>query len=499
MSRRAHRAAGAAAALTLAALAGAAVPPAAQPPLRKDFGERLAVRETELVFGPDDELLPSDPPGAFAVVEDGAQRPVTRAERLKDEPWRIVVYVDPLLASPASGHLAVLALARASEALAERGTVELVVADPAPKLALAATREPRALENRFADLAGELTRRRDRGAGAPTPEVGVVRRQLDRLVAFLAVRPRPAPHALILVADGRDLSAATLGALGRERVDPARLPEDAGARDYAQAAQTLAAYGWVTLPMALRAPTGDEPEVRSGGVVSTGDHGGIAFNLGEIWRRLRGRHPRRRADPRLAEYGADSRLAVLRAMARMTGGGVVASPAALSSALADLPWRWHLWYSAPSSVAGRALPVAIELLRTGKELRGQQWVRSGVPEGLTDARLSALLAASGSGQAADATGDLAVELRVERTRDGTTVRARLAPAALDGAEGTGPWRVSIATGDGLLRREALKSPQDMVEVTPPAETRRVAAVIEEVGGERWGGAVAELSLAHPAG
>jgi hypothetical protein len=365
-------------ALTAAALAALAslADGSAAPPTHRDFGERVTVRETELVFGPDDDLTPNEPASAFAVFADGARREVVRAERLKDEPWRIVVYVDPLLGSPASGHLAALALSHASEDLAERGEVELAMADPEPATVLAPTREPRLLADRFAALAGELARRADGTIAPAEADAATVRRQLDRLVVFLTARPRPAPHAVILLADGRDLPAAVLNALGGDRVDPDKLPDEGGARSYARAAQALAAYGWVTIPMTLRAPSGPEAEVSSGGMAHPGEHGGAAFGLAEIWRRMRGKHPRRPADPRLADYGADPRLGVLRMMARMTDGAVVGSPASLDTALADLPWRWHLWFSNPATDEGkRFVPVSIELVRLGKPLRGQQWVR----------------------------------------------------------------------------------------------------------------------------
>lgn len=364
-----------AAALALASLADGT----AEPPIHKDFGERVTVRETELVFGPDDDLTPNEPANAFAVFADGARREMVRAERLRDEPWRIVVYVDPRLGSAESGHLAALALSHASEDLAARGEVELAMADPEPATVLAPTREPRVLENRFADLAGELARRADGRVAPAEADEATVRRQLERLVAFLTARPQAAPHAVILLADGRDLPAAVLNALGGDRVDPGKIPDEGGAREYARAAQALAAYGWVTIPMTLRAPSGPEAEVRSGGMAHPGEHGGAAFGLAEIWRRMRGKHPRRPADPRLAEYGADPRLGVLRAMARMTDGAVVGSPASLDTALADLPWRWHLWFSNPVTAEGKAafVPVSIELVRTGRSVRSQQWVRAG--------------------------------------------------------------------------------------------------------------------------
>ncbi len=488
----ARRAALAVAVLALGVLADVGAAPA-PPPIRKDFGERLAVRETEVVFGPDDDLRATEPANAFAVVEGGARRQVVRAERLKDEPWRIVVYVDPRLGSAASAHLAALALSRASEELAERGAVELALADPAPATFLPPTREPRLLAERFAALANEMARRPEEGE----PTTATVRRQLDRLVAFLAARREVAPHAVIFLADGLDVPPEVLNALAGDRVDPARLPRlpnAGGAREYAQTAQALAAYGWVVLPMVFREPSGPEAEVRSGGVASPGDHGGVALSPGEIWRRLRGKHPRRPADPRLADYGAEPRYAVLRAMARMTGGSVVGSPTSLDSAVADLPWRWRLWFSNPAEVNGGMLPLEVDLVRTGRAMRGPQWMRSGVPAEVADARLDALLGADAKADR-EVTGDLGVEIVVERTAAGTTARARLAAAPK--GEAVGGWRVSIATDEGLLRRETVARPEGGLTIAPPPAARRIAVVVEEVGGDRWGGAAADLPAAAP--
>ncbi|HEY8020144.1 MAG TPA: hypothetical protein VIH93_03530 [Thermoanaerobaculia bacterium] len=473
MKSAARRTVLSASALALAAFTAATTPP----PARQGFGENLAVRETEVVFGPDNSLRESEPAEAFVVFDDGHRRPVVRAERLKVDPWTIVVYLDPILAAPDTGFLAALGLSRTSEALAERAEVGIVVADPEPRMVLAPTREPRVLGNRFADLAGELSRRRDRSAGERPPDLTAVRSQLDRMVAFLAGRRQPAPRALFLVADGRDVEPAVLNALGSDRVDPARLPEEGGARAYVRAAQTLAAYGWVILALPFRRavePFDLTPPPPSAGI-----------KPGEVLRKLRGMHPRRSPDPFLADYGADSRLAILRAVGRMTDGALVGRAAMLQPAIADLSWRWHLWFSAPSTaVEGRVHPVTVELLRTGEALRATQWVRSGVPEGLADARLGALLAGS------PPAGDLPVELRVERAGDEAAVTLRLRTPL---PAGTGPLRVSLATdAGGTLRRHVLDGAADTVRVTVPSGARRLAAVVEELEGERWGGAVAAL-------
>jgi hypothetical protein len=107
-----------------------------------------------------------------------------------------------------------------------------------------------------------------------------------------------------------------------------------------------------------------------------------------------------------------------------------------------------------------------------------------VPEELADARLGALLAGS------PPAGDLPVELRAERAGDEATVTLRLRTPL---PAGTGPLRVSLATdAGGTLRRHVLDGAAETVRVTVPSGARRLAAVVEELEGERWGGAVAEL-------
>jgi len=477
-----------AAALSLAALTAETAPP----PARQGFGEKLAVRETEIVFGPSDDLGNRDAtPQAFRVLEDGHERAVARAERLpKDTPWSIVLYVDRSLASPETGFLAALALAQASDELARRASVELVVADPEPKTVVAPTREAPLLRLRLSDLANELRQRRDKsprpGATARPLDAVAVRRQLERLVLFLASRPRPAPRALFLLADSIDLPAPVLRAVDRDRVALADLPAGGAGASFVAAAQLLAAYGWVTLPMPVHGldlgVTGRPGAEHLDNPV--GPPSGFGVDLMALFRRLRGRRPRRPVDPRRSQIGSDPRLALLRAVARTTGGEVLGYPETLGPALEGLGWRWHLWFSAPSTAEGKIHAVTVELVRTGETLRAPQWVRSGVPEGLADARLGALLAGS------PPAGDLPVELRVERAGDEATVTLRLRTPL---PAGTGPLRLSLATdAGGTLRRHVLDGAAETVRVTVPSGARRLAAVVEELEGERWGGAVAAL-------
>ena len=469
----------------------------APPPTRQGFGERLAVRETELVFGPSDLLGNRDArPDRFRLTEDGLERPVLRAERLPaDAPWSVVLYVDRALASPQTAFRTILSLAQASAELTRRASVELVVADPEPRTVVAATRDPRLLADRLAGVANELRRARDERSSPGRPdshpaEPAAVRRQLDRLVAFLGGARRPAPHALFLVADGIALPPALLAVLDRDRVESAGLDVGSPAASYVAAARTLAAYGWVTLPMTFRRVDPDVTASPGPAQLDSpvGARPGFAIDLIRVLRYLLGKKQRRPVDPRrsvLSEPG----LVLLRAVARTTGGEVVGYPEGIAPALEDLAWRWHLWFAAPAAPDGRLHPVAVELAATGTGFHAPQWVRSGVPEGLADARLGTLLAAGGTGTA----GDLRVELRVETTGDGATVRARLASPLADPA---GPVRVSIASDAGLLHRGLLAASGDAVELTLTrssiAAAHRVAAVIEDLGGDRWGGAARAL-------
>jgi hypothetical protein len=53
--------------------------------------------------------------------------------------------------------------------------------------------------------------------------------------------------------------------------------------------------------------------------------------------------------------------------------------------------------------------------------------------------------------------------------------------------------VSLATdAGGTLRRDVLKGAEETVEVKPPPGAHRIAAVVDDLGTERWGSAAAEL-------
>src|SRR5262245_38770399 len=109
------------------------------------FQGEIEVREIGVVVEPPEgHSLGSVRPEDILVFEDGAPRPVVKAEPLKPgsgpSPWTLVLYFDQVLARPVTIHDAALALSRQARELTGLGQVEVVAADPEPKVELAATR-----------------------------------------------------------------------------------------------------------------------------------------------------------------------------------------------------------------------------------------------------------------------------------------------------------------------------------------------------------------------
>jgi hypothetical protein len=240
-------------------------PRAAAPPSPESFAEKVLVREIEVVVELPGSLRESRRkslgPQDFQVTEDGRFRQVVKASPVtagEAGPWQLVIYVDRVLAEPETVFVTANALAQRSAQLTALGTVALVVADPAPRILLAETREPKMLEQALTDIAAQAERQRgtsshssqtpgQAGAASPQakpaavgPEPETVRRQEDQLVALLASRSSGGPHALVLVANGFDTSSSGDGATSATQAvaeEPAR---------------TLAAYGWITFAAPMR-------------------------------------------------------------------------------------------------------------------------------------------------------------------------------------------------------------------------------------------------------
>lgn len=236
------------------------------------------------------KLAPAD----FRVLYDGEPLPVVAVEP-EAEPWTIVVYLDPVLTSSYGLAWAADLVTRHAEELTRLGSVEVVVADPVPRTVVAATRDPEHLHGVLSQVAlrqwpaGEartgagrtelLAMRAEFLAEAlhPTPavdpqafarwaaaeEVRMGRLRQDRLLDFLVEHAGEHPRrAVVLVSSGYDLApgdfylpAVDLGGEASAGGAP-RLDGETEAL-----ARTLAAYGWIVVPLV---PPAADPKARPG-------------------------------------------------------------------------------------------------------------------------------------------------------------------------------------------------------------------------------------------
>ncbi|HEX9669486.1 MAG TPA: hypothetical protein VGC93_08385 [Thermoanaerobaculia bacterium] len=459
------------------------------------FTGEVQVQELGLVFEPPPRRalleVPSFAPGDLLVQEDGLLRRVTRVDDEGETAggWSLVVWIDRTLAGPETLFAAPLALAKEARRLAALGTVEVVVADPGPRTLLAPTREARLIEQVLADFAGAARVERDRSAAAgrkprardlPPP---AVRRQCDRLLARVAGRRDPGPHALLWVADGGDEPA--LRETGR----------------------LLAAYRWVTLPLPLQRidvgeptrPWSDTDRRREG--LDTGSNDATVPPSGPppftIGLRRRGGVSSLEA---VAGLAVAPDLAPLRALVEETAGHLVGFEAQLAPALDALADRRQLWIERPAGRPASELHRLEATTIAGRPLRTFRWSRTATPPALAEARLRALLA-DGPGRdplpaaLARAPAPL-LELDLGRFRPAT------APA---GTEGRAPrlLRLSLAVAVG---EEPVSVRHEVVDaaalarggwrhtVTLPAATEagKLAVVVEDLAAESWAGAVVYL-------
>ena len=192
--------------------------------------------------------------GQFVVLRDDTPVPVVDLERTV-EPWTIVVYFDLPLSSTRSVRWAADSLAQRIDVLTDLGKVAIVVADPDPGYALAATTDDDLLDQTLSGLAlraeggDELLRLREawlmerqeeaNAAVLAAGERDRIQESLDELLAWLLDHPAPnAKRALLLVHGGFDRHPGDFYDAGAE-------PEPVDLGPAVEAfAHTLAAYGW---------------------------------------------------------------------------------------------------------------------------------------------------------------------------------------------------------------------------------------------------------------
>jgi len=89
--------------------------------------------------------------GDLTVVDGDQTRPVTEMAPLS-RPWRIVIYVDRVLTGSRTLRTAAGSLAERAAILAALGPVEVVVAEPVPRVVLSATQDVRAIDEALSKL-----------------------------------------------------------------------------------------------------------------------------------------------------------------------------------------------------------------------------------------------------------------------------------------------------------------------------------------------------------
>lgn len=451
------------------------------------------------------------------MLEDGARRRVLGAETGK--PWRVVVYVDRILAGTRSVRGAAGLLAAQSRELTALGPVEIVLAEPEPRPALLPTRDPlavdeslsrlllmadgrddlRALRQRFLDEVGAPTEASedssddlaDRVEEAVAAETRLVGRQQDALLEWLAGEAREdGPRVLFLVTDGFDLDprAPYLDKIA----DPARrsaiqagLAEPPLAARAAELARTAAALGWTVLPM----PVGNErlPELGRLRTRSTREVPiGVVITPG---RRKPKEEPATPELPPLREPRAP-----LVTLAAETGGEILTDASTAAAAISRLRSRLWLRYETPAATDGRLR--AVEVRKTGSEERAKaaRWSGPPVPEAMAALRARRLL------DGEEDLGELGVPAVLRRTDDPSGAVSWVLEVR---PEEPSIRRITVAvpseTGEGMIQR--VLTPAELAEdgawrfpVTLPAGAERVAVMFDDLESGAWGGRMLEVPL-----
>lgn len=373
------------------ALAGA---PAADPAAGADptYRETVDVRELEVTValpeGVGEERRRKLSPADLQVLDDGRAAPITRVDplvpgdgALRAGPWSIVVYVDRVLADGDTVARGIAALAERAGQLVRLGRVEVVVADPAPRTVLAPSQDPEAVRNvLLANVQSTAARWKQLGEIRVDGSPEAVLLQGARLLAAVAERDLAGPRALILLAD--------VEAAAGEPADPSTLVP------FARPGEAIAAYGWTVATLALppppappskaeRPPQVDEHERFR--AEAQGSRREVTFKVGG------GAGGPDLDLERALENAFAPRAALVRTVARTSGGALLQTADALDRLLADLGRRVRVVYRAGGVADGRPRPVEVRWLADDQVLVGPRFRRSGTPEQAARARATVAL------------------------------------------------------------------------------------------------------------
>ena len=485
------------------ALAPDAAPPPQAPPVPSEA--TVPVELTVQVLDSKGELPRATvQPGDFTVLEDGQPRPISGISPLS-QPWRIVIYVDRMLTGSRTLRAAAGSLAERARELALLGTVELVVAEPQPRVVLAPTQNVKAIDEalsklwlgaegrddirvlrqRFRDEKGiEGVDPQDRMAEAVEAETRLVRRQQDALAEWLVAQNGRGPRALFLVSDGFDVDPAKFYRKELSVTVPDEVPGTLE-KVALETVQTAAALGWTAFPL----PVGDAslpdlrrvqrrstPQVPIGGSVRIGKKNDNKDQTPPLPSLLAGNEP-------------------LTWLAEATGGEIVLQGPNVVTVLSRLRSRFALRYDAPRELDGRPHAVEVTTSRPDLTVRARRWDVAGIPEAVAAARARRLLDGEEDGAGIE------ISARVSPSATGEPGQPGTLDLRVENPDVRGPLRLTIAGPAGtswhhlLTDKDLAGTEPNVYRVPVPLETEAetTAVTVASLSGGPWGGLVVTLS------
>jgi hypothetical protein len=476
------------------------------------------------------ELAPGVQPQQLAVKAE----PVPAVDQVAVEapPWRVVVYVSTELA----GRFVLPELCRRTAAEAPRltdlGPVDVVLADPSPKLITEAGSRPEdvqlALERVAAEASGLTAVERIRngftkefkpGVGFDTMsraeqasprsfavkaraaayrERTVIRRDLDRMVAWIQTQPPTTRGLLVWMTGGFDLNPADFYIPMTEQLDPmlsiplrTEYPTLSLDKDVSRVVEVALSYGWTVMPVnATRTSFLYGAEVDGTGKAQ--HYAGVGAST---------------MDSQAQEFSQVAPDYPLRLVAKGTGGEFVANDRQLELALDRAKSAYQLSYQVDRPADGRLHRIEIRCSRQDVRLRSRDYAASGNLRGVATSRALRLLADK------EIQGALAMSAEVSNvtvgakghrlgdlglTADLSELRPMLESANL------GRMRVTVAVeieeGSPFIHHQELDVDWGKTSdvwnfvagVSWPKKAKRMAVVLEELVSSTWGGAQVEL-------
>ncbi|HEX2834975.1 MAG TPA: hypothetical protein VHW00_18315 [Thermoanaerobaculia bacterium] len=518
--------------------------------------------------------------GDFVIVEDGVERPVVALEYLcaqcgpaapatapaapstaaaapvtvSSTPWDTLIYIDYELSSRTTIRDAVRTLINESERLTSNGRVEVVVADPTPRRILAPSTDPKAVadalttaskinaQSRLANVRRAFIENTDDKTNAAGPSYAgmtdmrssvaeegmLVQNFLGRLSSWLGGYPRQASRALLLVADGFDISPGDFYSdsmapsltperhtsnrvaagggnsvaddvraqrqASRSRTEIGKLQSDEindGRRAYHPLAAQAAAAGWTIISMrgGLNAELAADSSMGSGNKVVSN----FNTNGGGTGRATRGLQARP--------------VEALATFAEATGGTLVADTSKFGKTIDTLGNRVRLTYQVSRPVDGLVHQIDVRTSRAGLKVNAARYASSSTPELVANSRAATLLDSGSVAGELPVTAKLALEKASKGNPKGTLeARVALAPIApLKSQVKAATLRVTIGVATGKdqpriihqlhsnfdlsqLNNATFTSPMQL-----PKNVDKVAIVIEELSTGAWGGAVLPIA------